>query len=169
MGFITGHNTLRKYIHLMGLNNCPLCRRCGAEDETSASVCECEYLVLLRHVHLNSFPLYPEEINTSNATLNPICHLLALLRTHHILHVIRIRVNPLNAELNSVCHLLILLGDLTFMGKCIVSISNRCNVKQFIYIWKLLTCFGWYFHPSSGAHTTVSTASGICHNTVTAI
>jgi hypothetical protein len=30
------------------------------------------------------------------------------------------------------------------------------------------TCFGCYFHPSSGAHTTVSTASGICH-TVTAI
>jgi hypothetical protein len=29
------------------------------------------------------------------------------------------------------------------------------------------TCFGWYFHPSSEAHTTVSTASGICH-TVTA-
>jgi hypothetical protein len=30
------------------------------------------------------------------------------------------------------------------------------------------TCFGWHFHPSSGAHTTVFTASGICH-TVTAI
>jgi hypothetical protein len=30
------------------------------------------------------------------------------------------------------------------------------------------TCFGWFFHPSSEAHTTVSTASGICH-TVTAI
>jgi hypothetical protein len=30
------------------------------------------------------------------------------------------------------------------------------------------TCFGWYHHPTSGAHTTVSTASGICH-TVTAI
>jgi hypothetical protein len=30
------------------------------------------------------------------------------------------------------------------------------------------TCFGWYFHPSSGANTTVYTASGICH-TVTAI
>jgi hypothetical protein len=29
------------------------------------------------------------------------------------------------------------------------------------------TCFGWYFHLSSRAHTTVSTASGICH-TVTA-
>jgi hypothetical protein len=25
------------------------------------------------------------------------------------------------------------------------------------------TCFRWYFHPSSGAHTTLSTASGICH------
>jgi len=25
------------------------------------------------------------------------------------------------------------------------------------------TCFGWYNHPSSGAQTTVSTASGICH------
>jgi hypothetical protein len=25
------------------------------------------------------------------------------------------------------------------------------------------TCFGWYFHPLSGAQTTVSTASGIFH------
>jgi hypothetical protein len=25
------------------------------------------------------------------------------------------------------------------------------------------TCFGWYFHPSSGAHTTSSTASGMSH------
>ena len=30
------------------------------------------------------------------------------------------------------------------------------------------TCFEWYHHPSPGAQTTVSTASGICH-TVTAI
>jgi len=28
------------------------------------------------------------------------------------------------------------------------------------------TCFGWYFRPSSGAHTTVSTASGISHTVV---
>jgi hypothetical protein len=33
--------------------------------------------------------------------------------------------NLLNAELNPICHLLILLGDLTFMGKCIVSILNK--------------------------------------------
>jgi hypothetical protein len=49
-----------------------------------------------------------------NAGLNPICHLLALLGAHHILHVSRIRVkiifSPLNAKLNSICHLLALLG-----------------------------------------------------------
>jgi hypothetical protein len=33
--------------------------------------------------------------------------------------------------------------------------------------WHGSTRFGWYFHPSSVAQTTVSTASGICH-TVTA-
>jgi len=32
-------------------------------------------------------------INPLNAKLNPICHLLALLGAHHILHVSRIRVN----------------------------------------------------------------------------
>ena len=31
------------------------------------------------------------------------------------------------------------------------------------FIWKRSTCFGWYNHPSPGAQTTVSTASGICH------
>jgi len=30
-----------------------------------------------------------------NAKLNPICHLLALLGAHHILHVSRIRVKTL--------------------------------------------------------------------------
>jgi hypothetical protein len=49
-------------------------------------------------------------------------------------------INPLNAELNPICHLLILLGDLTFMGPCIVH-PTRCNVTQFIYIWKLLYMF----------------------------
>jgi len=28
------------------------------------------------------------------------------------------------------------------------------------------TCFGWYLHPSSRAHTTVSTACGICHTVI---
>jgi hypothetical protein len=32
-------------------------------------------------------------LNPLNAELNPICHLLALLGAHHILHVSKIRVN----------------------------------------------------------------------------
>jgi len=32
-------------------------------------------------------------VNPLNAKLNPTCHMLALLRAHHILHVSRIRVN----------------------------------------------------------------------------
>jgi hypothetical protein len=34
-----------------------------------------------------------EHVNPLNAKLNPICHLLALLGAHHILHFSRIRVN----------------------------------------------------------------------------
>jgi len=34
------------------------------------------------------------DINPLNAELNPICHLLALLGAHHILHVSRVRVKP---------------------------------------------------------------------------
>jgi hypothetical protein len=42
--------------------------------------------------------------------------------------------NPLNAELNPICHLLILLGDLTFMGKCMVSISNKMQ-RYTVYLY----------------------------------
>ena len=35
---------------------------------------------------------WEDNINPLNAELNPICHLLALLGAHHILHVSRIRV-----------------------------------------------------------------------------
>ena len=55
-GHLTGHNTLRRHFHLMRLSNCPLCRRCEAEDETSAHIlCECEALTSLRHAYLGSF------------------------------------------------------------------------------------------------------------------
>jgi hypothetical protein len=42
--------------------------------------------------------------------------------------------NPLNAELNPICNLLILLGDLTFMGKCMVSISNKMQ-RHTVYLY----------------------------------
>jgi len=42
-------------------------------------------------------------INPLNAELNPICHLLALLGAHHILHVSRIRVKVnMNAVLSQI-------------------------------------------------------------------
>ena len=44
--------------------------------------------------------LHNEELNPLNAELNPIFLLLALLGTHHILHVSRIRVNDLYCSPN---------------------------------------------------------------------
>jgi hypothetical protein len=41
--------------------------------------------MFMKHINIALF-------NPLNAELNPICHLLALLRAHHILHVSRIRV-----------------------------------------------------------------------------
>jgi hypothetical protein len=37
-GLLTGHNTLRRHLYLMGLSDSPLCRRCAAQDETSAHI-----------------------------------------------------------------------------------------------------------------------------------
>jgi len=63
-GLLTGHNTLRRHLHLLGLSDSPLCRRCGAEGETSAHVlCECEALSSPRHAYLGSF-LEPEDIKS---------------------------------------------------------------------------------------------------------
>jgi hypothetical protein len=61
-GILTGHNTLRRRLHLMRLSDSPLCR-CGSEEETSAHIlCECEALASLRYVYLGSFFLEPEDI-----------------------------------------------------------------------------------------------------------
>jgi len=37
---------------------------------------------------------YNSQLSPSNAELNPICHLLALLDAHHIFHVSGLRVKP---------------------------------------------------------------------------
>jgi len=47
----------------MGLFNDPIFRKCGTEEETSVHIlCECEALASLRHAHLGSFFLEPEDI-----------------------------------------------------------------------------------------------------------
>ena len=64
IGLLTGLNTLRRHLHLLGLLDSPLCRKCGVKEETSAHIiCECEVLASLRHVYLGSFFLVPEDIN----------------------------------------------------------------------------------------------------------
>jgi hypothetical protein len=40
------------------------------------------------------------------------------------------KINPLNAELNPICLLQVLLGDLRFMGPCIVSIFQYISKKM---------------------------------------
>jgi len=62
---------------------------------------------------------------------------------------------------------------ITFMGsvhrKYIpVHIQQDETLHSLFIYGNCSTCFGWYLHPSSGEHTTVSNASNICH-TVTAI
>ena len=49
IGLLTGHNTLRRHLYLLGLLDSPLCRRCGVKEETSAHIlCECESLASLK-------------------------------------------------------------------------------------------------------------------------
>ena len=63
IGLLTGHKTLRRYLHIMGLCNDPICRKCGTEEETSVHIlCECEALSSFRHSYLGSFFLDPEDI-----------------------------------------------------------------------------------------------------------
>ena len=65
IGLLTGHNTLRRHLYIMGLSSNPTCRKCGTEEETSVHVlCECEALASLRHAYLGSFFLEPEDIRS---------------------------------------------------------------------------------------------------------
>ena len=64
-GLLTGHNTLKRHLHLLGLLDSQLCRKCGVKKESSAHIiCECEALASLRHIYLGSFFLEPDDINT---------------------------------------------------------------------------------------------------------
>jgi hypothetical protein len=60
--------------------------------------------------------------------------------------------NPLNAELNPICHLVVLLGDLTFMGPCIVSIF------QYTCIYNKMQRYTVYLY----LETTLYVSGGTC-------
>jgi hypothetical protein len=62
-GLLIGYNTLRRHLHITGLMDSPLCRKCGDGEETSAHVlCKCEALATLTHIYLGHFFLDPEDI-----------------------------------------------------------------------------------------------------------
>jgi len=64
-GLLTGHNTLGRHLHLLGLLDSPLCRNCGVGEKTSAHIlCECEALASLSHAYLGSFFLELEDIRS---------------------------------------------------------------------------------------------------------
>jgi hypothetical protein len=66
---------------------------------------------------------------------NDKCELLLKWKYRHLVSsdIKYLCINPLNAELNPICHLLVLLGDLTFMGTCIVSIFQCISNKMQSY------------------------------------
>jgi hypothetical protein len=65
IGLLTSHNTLRRHLYPLGLQDSPLCRKCGVMEETSAHIfCKCETLASLRHAYLGSFFLEPKDIQS---------------------------------------------------------------------------------------------------------
>ena len=62
---LAGHSILTRRLCSMGLIDCPLCRRCGAAEETWPHIlCECEALVTLRRTKLGSFFLDLEDVRS---------------------------------------------------------------------------------------------------------
>jgi hypothetical protein len=66
--------------------------------------------------------------------------------------------SPLNAELNPICYFIILLGDLTFMGTCVVSISNKMKrYTVYLYLETAFVAIIWphftYYPRSSSANS----------------
>jgi hypothetical protein len=83
------------------------------------------------NVRFGSFALSVAPVNADNLTL----------------------VNPLNAELNSIFHLLVLLGDLMFMGPCIVSIFRYTCISN------KTQCYTLYLHLETAVHVLGGTST----------
>ena len=48
----------------------------------------------------------------------------------------------------------------------LIYIQQDATLHSLFYLETVLHFFGWYHHPTSGAQTTVSTASGICRTVI---
>jgi len=97
-----------------------------------------ETIIVRRKIQLNVALKYLSSkllINPLNAELNPICHLLALLGAHHILHVNRIKVKTLNPELNPIYYLLALLGAHHFLHVSRIRVKSLTLRRLMPYIY----------------------------------
>ena len=122
--------------------------------------------------------------------LETALHVSGVTSTHHqeriqlcLQHLVFVTPLPGNSKSNSNFTQFIYIWKLLYMFRvvpppiirsaysCIYSIwclSHRYQVTVTVTLDSLFisgncfTCFGWYLHPSSGAQTTVSAASGIC-------
>jgi len=64
-------------------------------NQSTVGACNQITLLILYYISSRQVIL----LNPSNTKLNSICHLLALLGVHHILHVSRIRVKVIDAPI----------------------------------------------------------------------
>jgi len=85
-------------------------------------------------------------VNPLNAELNPICHLLALLRAHHILHVSRVRIKFLFPcwKVSISVNILSWISVLRLCGEysCII-ILHISLCYSFTYVSSLWCCRSW--------------------------
>ena len=84
-------------------------------------------------------------VNPLNPELNPICHLLALLGAHHILHVSRIGVNV--AKLSFLCRRIFGKHEVFFWGggggvekHCQWNYFNTCTVHRLLFCTMTNNC-----------------------------
>jgi hypothetical protein len=79
----------------------------------------------------------PTLLNPLNAELNPICHLLALLGPHHILHISRIRVKLAQGLLLSPPSL---YGDRWTIGHLRLGVESYTDFR-FEFFWGVRVCY----------------------------
>jgi len=83
------------------------------------------------------------DFNPLNAELNPISHLLTLLRAHHILHVSRIRVKEQGVVIWIGLIWLRIDGSVGLLWTCKWSITLHKHAKNFLTSWVTLVCGNW--------------------------
>ena len=81
VGLFTGHCPLKRHLHLMGLENDPMCRFCNQNVETASHIlCSCVALERLRFVNFEAGILTPNEV-----TKLPVVRVLSFIYSFNLL------------------------------------------------------------------------------------